>query len=296
MTLGANILFEVVPPSRAATDDYKQKILETISSALTSVDSVELINIPEIVEENRKGEPHFRNESSCCFARQLREKTGKQVIVNKAVVHCKGTSDFLRWLDHATNSDGIENFIFTGGNSRFHRYPGPSVSEATRLALKENTIAVGNILIPSRPQESDRLLTKTIAGASFFTTQVLFAPDPMKTILSSYGAKCVEKGVKASKVFLSFTPVRTWDDLVFLKWLGAEISPGQEKWLLNHPDAVTSRSIDLALNIWKEVSNHVLDSKMEIELGVNVEEIFIHNLEPALTMVKKLAELNKSLP
>ena len=61
MTIEADILFEVVPPNRVATDDHKRKIMETISSALSSAELVELINVPEIVEENRKGEPNDRN-------------------------------------------------------------------------------------------------------------------------------------------------------------------------------------------------------------------------------------------
>ena len=295
MTVDADILFEVVPPNRVATDDHKRKIMETISSALSSADSVELINVPEIVEENRKGEPHYRNEPSCCFARQLREKTGKQVIVNKAVVHCKDRDDFVRWLKHATGSDGIQNFIFTGGNSGLHQYPGPTVTDATRLALQDKTIAIGNILIPSRSDESERLIRKTVAGASFFTTQVLFSSEPLKTVLSSYKAKCAERGLKPGKVFLSFTPVRTVDDLDFLKWLGADISPDQEKRLLHIP--ATSKSIELAAEIWADVSKNVQESELGIGLGVNIEEIFIHNLEPALQMVQKLAGMiEKVLP
>ena len=69
----------------------------------------------------------------------------------------------------------------------------------------------------------------------------------------------------------------------------------QERRLLQIP--ATSKSIELAAEIWADVSKNVQESELGIGLGVNVEEIFIHNLEPALQMVKKLAGmLEKVLP
>ena len=67
-----------------------------------------------------------------------------------------------------------------GGNTRHHRYPGPSVSEANVIArhLMEakgmHNLIMGNICLPEKGSESKRVLFRTVAGAHFFTTQILF--------------------------------------------------------------------------------------------------------------------------
>ena len=60
-----------------------------------------------------------------------------------------------------------------GGNTRHHRYPGPSVSEANVIArhIMEakgmDNLIIGNICLPERRDEAKRMLFKTLAGAQF---------------------------------------------------------------------------------------------------------------------------------
>ena len=185
----ARSLFEVVPPRRSSSPDYRKKVMDSMISAISASNSIDMVNIPEIVEENWRGNPYYRTELPCCFGQELRKNTGKEVIVNKAVAHCKDKEQFTDWLDHAVEVNEIRNFIFVGGNNSSNQYSGPSVIEANEIALRKHDISVGNILIPSRSNESKRLLQKTIAGASFFTTQVLFSIQPLTSILESYSSE-----------------------------------------------------------------------------------------------------------
>ena len=89
-----------------------------------------------------------------------------------------------------------------------HRYPGPSVSEANVVArhIMEakgmDNLMIGNICLPERRDEAKRMLFKTLAGAQFFTTQILFDSRQIIDILVEYNRLCLSAGVKPASVLL----------------------------------------------------------------------------------------------
>src|SRR2546427_392747 len=159
-------------------------------------------------------------------------------IVNKVVVHMDGMDDVTAWLRQAIEVDGLRNFILVGGSSSRVVYPGPDVVSANEglrwLARGREDIVCGNITIPERQREVERLLRKTRSGARFFTSQVLFEPEPISTVLSEYGEACAAEGLLPATVLLSFAPVADYEDVEFLVWLGATITPETEEALLAH--------------------------------------------------------------
>ncbi len=283
--------FEIVPPNKAAPAESRERFLKSVAAAMASLEGIDYLNVPEVADENHVGKPHYRNEDACVFADKLRQATGLPAIVNKMVVHCEGEKGFLAWLDEAVNRFHVRDFVLVGGYRIMHRYPGPPVFEATRLALAHHDLRVGHIAIPTREDEAERMFQKTLAGGSFFTTQVLFSADPLRAVLESYHAKCETGGVKPGEVYLSFAPVHAREDLEFLQWLGAEILPADERALFASPAGPVQASIDLAQRVWKETQAFSKEAGLKIRLGLNLAPIFQHNLGPAVELAHQFAVL-----
>jgi len=180
------------------------------------------------------------------FGVLLRNSTGKDVVANKVTVHCKGEEDFQNWLGQTVCRYSIKNLVFVGGSDASRNYPGPTVVQANLKAKAWGGVSVGNICIPSRENEVERLIAKTLSGCSFFTTQILFEPDSIKKIIEEYDFACMEKRIKPAVFFLSFAPAGRIVDVEFFKWLGALIPPGVEKKLVENKQEIGSASVRLA--------------------------------------------------
>src|SRR5213078_1860594 len=128
-------------------------------------------------------------------------------------------------------------------------------NQILRTAAKGHPdVALGNITIPDRENEVDRLVEKTQAGCDFFTTQVLFEAEPMATVLRAYGKRCAALGLKPATVLLSFAPVSDYQDLEFLAWLGASVTPRTEEALVTNAEGAPGRSsIEIARTLWSHL-------------------------------------------
>ncbi len=281
------IIFEVMPYSRASSESYAQKLTDRIVEALNDLEEVSLINIPEIVEENHNGQPYYRNIDPRKFGKELYEKCNKDIMINTVVVHNDSKESFSQWLDESANLYGITNFVFVGAKIPSLKYPGPSVPEANLIARQKN-INFGNIFIPDRHNESDRLIEKTKAGCKFFTSQVLFEGDAAIRSISEYAEKCKSNNLKPAKFYLSFAPASSEEDIIFIKWLGAEMSKNTESRLRNAGD-MGKESINLLLDLIKTILRPSKNTR--IEIGLNIEYIMIHNLDLAKELVKKSSKL-----
>ncbi len=283
------LLFEIVPPSKVSSDKHKEKVLQRVATAVSQIEKVDFINIPEIIDENRLGQPYYRNVPVEEFGEKTRDLTKKEVILNKVVVHCNGMSNFSEWLDSAVSS-GFKNFVFVGGNSDVFSYPGPSVIKANKKAKEISGVRVGNIFIPSREKEAERLLEKTISGADFFTSQILFESSKVKNVLLEYGILCKEKGIQPAEIFLSFCPLSRLGQIDFLKWLGINFSEKTEKKIISSEEEIVSNSIEVVQDVWREIKEFKKEKNLSIVLGLNIEEIFLHNIENCIELASKLKE------
>ena len=158
-----------------------------------------------------------------------------------------------------------------------------------RTATKgRSDVALGNITIAERDHEVDRLVEKTRAGCDFFTTQVLFEAEPMATVLRAYGRRCSSQNLKPATVLLSFAPVSDYQDIEFLVWLGATVSPRTEEALLPSPGGPPGRaSLDVAHTLWSHLHAAAAQSQPPVPLGVNIEEVSAHNFDLAVQMARE---------
>ena len=168
------------------------------------------------------------------------------------------------------------------------KYPGPSVTEANSIADKKG-VNFGNIFIPNRPEEAERLLSKTKSGCNFFTSQVLFESDSALKVIDGYMRKCKANSLQPSKFYLSFAPVSNEEDITFIKWLGAEISKKTES-RLKTAEKIRQESISIILELIEKILNSNKKNS-NAEIGLNIEYVMLHNLELAKELAEKASEL-----
>ncbi len=294
--------FEVVPPAV----DRPESVENTIAETRKLRHLVDAINLPEIHEEAgrnpRGGRFAPRIEPRTLGARILRE-LDTDVVTNHCVVL---EPDPLPWFRETHEAFGIDHVILVGGESSRISYPGPSVLEtAKRVRAAQVPICMGGIVIPSRLHEAERARQKHAGGIDFFTTQVLFDSNDIVWLIQKLN------GLEA-RVFLSFAPVSDPRDLKFLRWLGADIPPDLDRFLLLGEDQAAAgrppgdgddsaslratcldRSLDLAQRILMDVFDNLPPDPPP--LGLNVEHINRRNFAPAVKMLERLGDLYASL-
>src|SRR2546422_526418 len=286
------VVLEIVPPGRRASEKAVQSFVDRLREAMRSLRTLDAINIPEVLDENHAGQPFYRDMDPRDFATLLGSDLPEDTIANKVVAHVPTPTAVRRWIGESLERYRLRNFVFVGGNSSWVRYPGPSVIEANRI-LRASTrgrddVSLGNITIPERDHEVDRLVDKTRAGCDFFSTQVLFEAEPMATVLRAYGRRCAAQGLKAA-------PVTDYADLEFLVWLGATVSPRTEEALLPAKNLAPGQaSLEVARTLWSHLSAAAAQSRPPVPLGVNIEEVSAHNFDLAVQMTRQFPAWRES--
>jgi 5,10-methylenetetrahydrofolate reductase len=297
------VVLEIVPPPRRASEKAVSTLAERVRDAVASLGTLDGINLPQVLEENHQGQPFLRNLDPRDFAKRLGEDLGIDPIVNHVVAHEPSAAAYRRWAKESIETHGVRSFVLVGGTSGRVRYPGPTVLEANqilRAAAKGHAdVALGNIAIPDRENEVDRLVEKTQAGCDFFTSQVLFEAEPMATVLRAYGKRCAAQGLPPATVLLSFAPVSDYQDLEFLAWLGASVTTRTEEALFASDDGIPGRSsFEVARTLWSHLRAAAAQSRPAVPLGVNIEEVSLHNFDLAVQMAREFPTWRdaKSLP
>ena len=281
-------LFEIVPPEV----EKPEAIEAAIREAAGVRHLVDAINLPEIHDEARGAERTYRfvpRIEPRLLGERMQREAGVEAVINRVVVH---DSDPVRWFAESREKHGVEHAILVGGESVGMQYPGPGpVEAAMRLRDASLSLTLGGISIPSRTNEADRLRKKAAAGMSFFTTQVLFDSNDIVWLVQKLN------GLEA-RLFLSFAPVSHPGDLKFLRWLGVDLPPSLDRFLLGEggeasKETCFERSLDIAQRILIDVFDHLPPDPPLI--GLNVEHINRRNVSLAARMLDRLGGLYSNL-
>jgi len=280
--------FEVVPP-----EEGKAEAVEATLGEIASVRHlVDAINLPEIHEEVRGAERTYRfvpRVEPRRLGERIQREAGTEVVLNRVVVH---DADPVRWFEESRAQHGIEHVILVGGESAAIRYPGPGPVAAARLIREAGlALSLGGIIISSRPNEAERVRAKVAAGLTFFTTQILFDSNDIVWLIQRLN------GLEA-RVLLSFAPVCHPGDLKFLRWLGADIPPSLDRFLLGEEGGAAKetcfeRSLDMAQRVLMDVFDNLPPDPPL--LGINVEHVNRRNFSSAVKMVERLGDLYSNL-
>ena len=289
---GNPLFFEPVPPSARAKPARAAAEFDGVVELIRSVPRIDAIDIPELVDENHEGRPLYRTADPRGYGRALAERTDREVIVNKVVAHLESPEEIERWAAETVRM-GIRHVVLVGGTSRYIPYPGPAVTEANRICRPIVEAAggvVGNITIPQREGEAHRMLSKTRAGAAFFTTQIVFDADATFQMVQQYDVLCRQATLAPVAVLLSVAPLVDEQDAEFVRWLGADVPEAAERAILEGDDSgAVQRSVDRALEVWDSVTRRARDAGLEVPLGVNVEQISVRHLGHAATFLSAFA-------
>ena len=289
------VAYEILPPREK--DGTLNSYAEIISSLLSQT-HIDAINIPEVHDENGRGERPVANQKRGEpreFGRLLQDIVGVEAIVNRVVVH-EPYDDQLRWMEETNKEYEIENMIIVGGESSQMQYPGPTVNEMLRSISREfNTsggdIFCGGIAIPSREKESKNLIKKADHGSEFFTTQVLYDSANIVKMIDYYQERCNEMNTFPRRLLLSFAPVSSQKNIDFLKWLGVEIPTETERYLQGRPGSMIERSLDVAIEVLNDTLNSISEKKLKVPIGLNVEHIMSYNFQASVEMLQELARI-----
>ncbi|MDR9433530.1 MAG: mycobacterial-type methylenetetrahydrofolate reductase [Spiribacter sp.] len=271
-------ILEAVPPESHRGEAGIEAVLEKVAAvhALSPLDGV---NIPEIHEEparSKKGErrrPFAPRVPPRELAGLIQQRLGIDCMINHVVVHHHSNQALLDWAEKTFEVYGVSDFVLVGGGRHAFAYPGPSVAQANTLLREQAAIPnlrIGNICIPSRQNEAERMQAKAQAGAHFFTTQILYEPTDFTKLLDAINTN----NAAIEEVLLAFCPVRSQQNIRFLLWLGVEISDALEQWLTAAEGNVETRSLEQIKSTWQTIAEHQqIAGVRQPQLGINLAPI-----------------------
>lgn len=274
----SELVLEAVPPELKQGEKGIEAVLEKIEELHRDV-GFDAVNIPEVQEESSKSSKGERRKpfeprvEPRALARRIQQALGLPCIINRVVVHLERERQ-LDWFRETRDDYGVNRVVMVGGERSDQRYPGPSVPEATRLLKKQpdtTDIQVGNICIPSRPGEGERMKRKIDSGADFFTTQVIFHADEVTTLLDELGDHTGPGN--APNLMVSLAPVRSERNIRFLHWLGVNLSSELEEWLTVDPDSVIERSLSHIQGMWGHIAEDAFKTESPFPISANIAPI-----------------------
>ncbi|HII53882.1 hypothetical protein COT30_04515 [Candidatus Micrarchaeota archaeon CG08_land_8_20_14_0_20_49_17] len=281
------VMLEITPPSKRASQQQLASAVNRLATLVKSSGCVDSINIPEITEENHHGQPLYRNIDTREYGILLRKATGKRIIVNRISVYMSSEPTLEAWLDETAAKYGIHDIVLVGGNSPLRKYLGPTVTRANELASKRQGLNIGNICIPDRANELERILGKTKSGCKFFTTQILLESEPACKLLEAYASECKKRNLKPAAFYLSFAPVASMLDIELFKWFGVAFPPETETRLLKSQD-LGKESVLISNEVFSEILRFANEHSLGVPLHLNVEAIMMQNLHLAEEMLNTI--------
>ena len=282
------IFLELSPPPRRISQTVLEKNLAKISDALSKIPNISHINIPEVIEENRSGAPLYRNMDSREFGKILFSKFQIPIVVNKVTPHLASIEELSNWVSESINTYGISSFVFVGGSHGHKDYPGPTVIEANKFARSLDGVSFGNISIPGRASEAERLHSKTKYGCKFFTTQILFESLGTKKLLAEYDAICKSENLLPAEFYLGFAPLANDFDLDFCKWLGVDVPKEVDFKLRESRDEIGNASISIASEILSDILDFAKTNRISVPISINVEPLSLVNIDLGIKMANTL--------
>ncbi len=315
------VIYSIIPP-RGESAKQLRVTTDRLSSLLSRT-HVDAINVPEVRDETTRGARPVKalpKTEPRTFGSAIQRSLGIEAIVNRCVVYAD-RADQQDWLLSTFRDYHIDNLIVVGGESSRTSYPGPSVTQAGDIITKYLNRGFrkeedgepkplqkgtdhfcGGIMIPTRRKadplqdEPVRLLEKSKHGIEFFTSQVIYEAESTKRLLRDYGEHCREAQERPRRIVLSFAPASSRRDIEFLKWLGVEIPPNVEFYLME--DDLASRIAERSLEVSREVLKEILDfthhERIPVPLGLNIEHITSRNFGVSIEMIQDLSKLYRS--
>lgn len=291
------IIYELLPPPKHLSHTDLERSF-SLFSAMVKNFPIDAINVPEVREESRNG---TRQDSQIVkleprkVCSLLRKYHVSEFIINRPVVYVEWEKQ-REWFQETYQNYGVHNYVLVGGESSAVTYPGLSVNQVARelIQLRETNfpeLLLGGITIATRENEAMRVWKKSLAGIEYFTTQVLYESDLIKQELKSYWEMCQQSEVAPKMIFLSFAPITSPADVKLLQWLGVRIPDETLEMLTTGWLGMGWRSLQICQDILEDILQFIDKERIRVPVGLNVEHINRHNLEPSFILLERLCEI-----
>ncbi len=298
--LEARVLMEACPPALSDRD----KAYAVLRQSFSCYNSFHAVSVPDLQDtaEFHRSRDRVPNEE---FAAWLRDLTEKPLSLYKVSTSCTA-AEFSTWLDHALALDCRDVFLVGADSSRKQsKEGGLAIGDAARIAHGRG-FQCGGIIIPTRRvqfavrpasvDETARLLEKVERhGLAFFSTQILYESEWMCCLLLD-----LVRGLSSDlvpKVFLTFSPFVSVEDIVFArKTLGVYV-PGDVERMLRGARSMREASISCLLGVWERISAFAREIGFPPDkIGVNVEYLDSRNprgVDAAFELAEEFGRLHR---
>ncbi len=282
-----------VPPPRSASRTELDAVARTLER-LRCQAPLDAVHVPQVRPDPRSPRPQFVPKlAPRAFARAMdrRLDAPPDWLLNRAI-RDHPWAQHETWLRRTLEAQGDLSVVLAGGAPGRSPAPGPSVVEATRRvrAAHGDRVRLGGIAVPTRQEESERLLAKTEAGADFFVTQILGESDSTSRLIADYHRVCREHGWRPRPLILSVAPVSQRRDVAFLEAWGIRFDPRWRRMLIKSSLGIGWRSIEMALELLHRVTARSQAEALDVPLGVNIEHVRPHNLELSGELRRRVSE------
>src|SRR5438094_172631 len=99
------LVLEIVPPSRRASEKAIAALVDRVRDAVRTLGNLDGLNLPQVLEENHRGQPFLRNLDPRDFAERLGDDLGVDPIVNNVVAHAPSRDGFRRWVKESLEDE-----------------------------------------------------------------------------------------------------------------------------------------------------------------------------------------------
>ncbi len=310
--LGQSLIsLELNPPERDKLKEQSSVHQEHLRKLFERIPEVGGINLPEIQEEEQKGDRGDRKSSFTErlspreYARHLRDQFNREYIINRVIVQLP-PEEQEDWLIETYQEYDIQSIVLVGGESSDVDYPGPSVPGGNRLidqylnegirqygdgSVEPTNYTIGNICISTRRREDfdepERMAHKIDSGCDFFTSQIIAESETPASLLRDLDVILREQALEAPVILWSLTPINSEKDVRFLRWLGVRIPDEVEENILGSSEPLET-SLDYFENLWEELLEVEDQLELDIPMGINVSPVAIRNLDPSIRLADRL--------
>jgi len=275
------VILEACPPPLADRD----KAYAVLRQSFACYNSFHAVSIPDLQDEGEFQRERARvpNEE---FAQWIRELTEKPLSLYKVVVACS-KPEMERWLDNA-QAIGCKDVFIVGSDHSHKVLPEDAMTVASAADLASaRGFNCGGIIIPTRRRqfvarpasedEVDRVVGKiNDHGFTFFSTQILYESEWMCCLLLDLVQRIGAE--KCPKVFLTFSPFVTGEDITFSKKTLGVYVPRDVERMLKGARSMREASISSLIGVWERISTFAREIGFpEGRLGVNVEYLDSRN-------------------
>jgi len=305
-------IFEIVPPEVGKEKQRLNKHIKYIGQMFREIE-VDALNLPEIQDESKKCDkgkrlkPYKKRVSPRDYALALSEQFDTEFIINQVCVK-RPPKKLEKWLLETHNDFNIKNIIMVGGESSKVKYNGPSVAASNKLLkrylnrgrlrhndepdeIEPTEFTIGNICIPTRRRndfdEPERMMHKYLAGADFFTSQIITETETPISLMKDFHELLIEEDKEPPLIYWSFSPISSQKDVNFLRWLGVHIPELTEKLILGSKDPV-SASLNVAQNVWDKLIDFNRQLPVSFPMGINISVMGLRNFENGIQLAKDL--------